>query len=36
MLNARAAAVKNLLVLGLLLEKVSRDPEPVKLLEDAE
>lgn len=36
MLNVRAAAVKNVLVLGLFFEKAKRDPEPVKLLEDAE
>jgi hypothetical protein len=36
MLNARAAAVKNVLALGVLFEIVSRDPEPEKLLEDAE
>ncbi len=36
MLNARAAAVKNVLVLGVLVEIAKSDPESEKLPHDAE
>lgn len=36
MLNARAAAVKNVLALTVLVETAYRGPVPGKLLEDAE